>query len=112
MSSSKVPPTTTTNMNTNINAQHTTTNAQKFTRSISSSTNHQNECAVKVIVGGLNNKYQLVRTIGRGAYGQVYKGVDASSKKVVAIKEISLAGVLEKDLTLVTGEVDLLSSFA
>jgi serine/threonine protein kinase len=40
----------------------------------------------------------------------VYKGVDASTKKVVAIKEISLAGVLEKDLTLVTGEVDLLSS--
>ena len=116
MSSSKVPPTTTvqttTNMmNVNINAaQHTTTNAQNSTNRISS-TNHQNESAgVKVIVGGLNNKYQLVRTIGRGAYGQVYKGIDASSKKVVAIKEIYLAGVLEKDLTLVTGEVDLLSS--
>ena len=110
MSSSKVPPTTTTNMNTNINAQHTTTNAQNSHESNPPPPTTKTNKAVKVIVGGLNNKYQLVRTIGRGAYGQVYKGVDASSKKVVAIKEISLAGVLQKDLTLVTGEVDLLSS--
>ena len=125
MSSSKVPPTfttfvqtTTTNVNVNVNAaQHRTTptSAQNSDTNRISSTNDQtnDESAhhgVKVIVGELNNKYQLVRTIGRGAYGQVYKGIDASSKKVVAIKEISLAGVLEKDLTLVTGEVDLLSS--
>ena len=63
------------------------------------------------VIGGLNNKYELIRTIGRGAYGRVYEGVDVETKNVVAIKEISLIGVLEKDLTLVTGEVDLLSSF-
>ena len=62
------------------------------------------------VIGGLNNKYELIRTIGRGAYGRVYEGVDVETKNVVAIKEISLVGVLEKDLTLVTGEVDLLSS--
>ena len=124
MSSSKVPPTfttfvqtTTTNVSVNVNAaQHRTTptSAQNPTNRISSTNDQTNDESahhgVKVIVGELNNKYQLVRTIGRGAYGQVYKGIDASSKKVVAIKEISLAGVLEKDLTLVTGEVDLLSS--
>jgi serine/threonine protein kinase len=101
-SSSKAPPTTTINNNNDISASNgTTTNANS---------QRVDDKSVEKIVGGVNNKYHLVRTIGRGAHGQVYKGIEATTKKVVAIKEISLAGVLENDLTLVTGEVDLLSS--
>ena len=101
-SSSKAPPTTTINNNNDISASNgTTTNANS---------QRVDDKSVEKIVGGVNSKYHLVRTIGRGAHGQVYKGIEATTKKVVAIKEISLAGVLENDLTLVTGEVDLLSS--
>ena len=94
-SSSKAPPTTTTttiNNNNDISASNgTTTNA---------SSQRVDDKSFEKIVGGVNNKYHLVRTIGRGAHGQVYKGIEATTKKVVAIKEISLAGVLENDLTL------------
>ena len=72
-----------------------------------------------------NGRYELAQIIGRGAHGTVYKGFminedteeirkgeeeRALAKTAVAVKEISLQGVVEKDLATVTGEVDLLSS--
>jgi serine/threonine protein kinase len=87
------------------NAAHSNSNRLFSQGTATTATTTQDE-----VIGGLNNKYELIRTIGRGAYGRVYEGVDVETKNVVAIKEISLIGVLEKDLTLVTGEVDLLSS--
>jgi serine/threonine protein kinase len=41
---------------------------------------------------------------------QVYKGIDTSTGDVVAIKQISLAGVSQENLAGVMGEIDLLKT--
>lgn len=48
--------------------------------------------------------------LGRGAYGQVYKGMDTTTGDVVAIKQIGLSGVSQENLTGVMGEIDLLKT--
>jgi serine/threonine protein kinase len=40
----------------------------------------------------------------------VYKGIDTSTGDVVAIKQISLAGVSQENLAGVMGEIDLLKT--
>lgn len=48
--------------------------------------------------------------LGRGAYGQVYKGMDSTTGDVVAIKQIGLSGVSQENLAGVMGEIDLLKT--
>ena len=37
-------------------------------------------------INDLNNKYKIIKKIGSGAFGDVYKGLDKNTKKFVAIK--------------------------
>ncbi|WIA33289.1 hypothetical protein OEZ86_006429 [Tetradesmus obliquus] len=56
------------------------------------------------------SRFLIGEELGRGAYGQVYKGIDTSTGDVVAIKQISLAGVSQENLAGVMGEIDLLKT--
>mmetsp|Transcript_24751 Transcript_24751/g.62835 ORF Transcript_24751/g.62835 Transcript_24751/m.62835 type:complete len:1266 (-) Transcript_24751:519-4316(-) len=58
----------------------------------------------------LSDRYMLGEELGRGAYGQVYKGIDMTSGDTVAIKQISLAGISQDNLQSVMGEIELLKT--
>ena len=58
----------------------------------------------------LSDRFLIGEELGRGAYGQVFKGMDAHSGDVVAIKQISLSGVSQENLASVMGEIDLLKT--
>lgn len=46
----------------------------------------------------LDNKFMIGEELGRGAYGQVFKGMDTSTGDIVAIKQIGLTGVSQANL--------------
>lgn len=48
--------------------------------------------------------------LGRGAFGQVFKGIDSASGNTVAIKQISLNDRSQDNLQGVMGEIDLLKT--
>ena len=54
--------------------------------------------------------FELGEELGRGAYGQVFKGTDVRSGGVVAIKQISLAGMSSATLEDTMTEIDLLKN--
>eukprot|EP00217_Crustomastix_stigmatica_P008349 CAMPEP_0183794576 /NCGR_PEP_ID=MMETSP0803_2-20130417/3921_1 /TAXON_ID=195967 /ORGANISM="Crustomastix stigmata, Strain CCMP3273" /LENGTH=377 /DNA_ID=CAMNT_0026038981 /DNA_START=124 /DNA_END=1253 /DNA_ORIENTATION=- len=56
----------------------------------------------------LAGKWLLGEELGKGAHGQVYKGIDQRSGAVVAIKEISIAGIGAVELEGIRGEIELL----
>lgn len=58
----------------------------------------------------LGEKFLIGEELGRGAYGQVFKGMDTSTGDVVAIKQIGLSGVSQANLQGVMGEIDLLKT--
>jgi len=58
----------------------------------------------------LNDKFLLGEEIGKGAFGFVYKGVDMKNGDFVAIKQISLQGILRDDLQNLMMEIDLLKN--
>lgn len=58
----------------------------------------------------LSDRFLIGEELGRGAYGQVFKGMDAQTGDVVAIKQIPLGGVSQENLASVMGEIDLLKT--
>ncbi|KAK3236543.1 MAP3K epsilon protein kinase 1, partial [Cymbomonas tetramitiformis] len=58
----------------------------------------------------LNDKYLIGDELGRGAHGQVFKGIDQQSGQVVAIKEVSLEDITESELSGIVLEIDLLKN--
>lgn len=58
----------------------------------------------------LSDRFRIYEELGRGAYGQVFKGIDIQSGESVAIKQISLAGISQDNLQGVQGEIDLLKT--
>ena len=58
----------------------------------------------------LSSRYILGEELGRGAFGQVYKGIDLKSGDTVAIKQIGLAGISPSSLQGVMGEIELLKT--
>ncbi len=58
----------------------------------------------------LSDRYQIGEELGRGAYGQVFKGIDLINNLPVAIKQISLAGMSAENLQGVQGEIELLKT--
>eukprot|EP00798_Chlamydomonas_sp_ICE-L_P022122 gene22122-29182_t len=58
----------------------------------------------------LSDRFTIGEELGRGAYGQVYKGMDLKSGEPVAIKQIALGGVANGNLQSVMGEIDLLKT--
>ncbi|KAG2444433.1 hypothetical protein HXX76_001186 [Chlamydomonas incerta] len=58
----------------------------------------------------LSDRFLIGEELGRGAYGQVYKGIDYQTGDTVAIKQISLTGIASDSLQSVMGEIDLLKT--
>ncbi|KAK9823005.1 hypothetical protein WJX81_005420 [Elliptochloris bilobata] len=58
----------------------------------------------------LSDKYMLGEELGRGAYGQVFKGMDTRTGDCVAIKQLSLGGMSQDNLAGIMGEIDLLKN--
>ena len=58
----------------------------------------------------LSDRFLLGEELGRGAFGQVFKGMDLKSGDTVAIKQISLEGMSQSNLQSVMGEIELLKT--
>jgi serine/threonine protein kinase len=58
----------------------------------------------------VGERYEKGEELGRGAFGQVFKGTDVKSGEVVAIKEISLSGMSAERLKDIMLEIDLLKN--
>eukprot|EP00983_Pelagomonas_calceolata_P127217 1161380-Pelagomonas_calceolata.AAC.14 len=58
----------------------------------------------------LSSRFMIGEELGRGAFGQVYKGIDLKSGDTVAIKQIALAGISSSSLQGVMGEIELLKT--
>lgn len=58
----------------------------------------------------LSDRFLIGEELGRGAYGQVYKGKDTTTGQNVAIKQISLSGASQENLQSVMGELELLKT--
>lgn len=56
----------------------------------------------------LTDKYMLGEELGRGAFGQVFKGLDTRSGEAVAIKQLALGGIPNEALAGIMGEIELL----
>jgi hypothetical protein len=56
------------------------------------------------------DRFLIGEELGRGAYGQVYKGKDTTTGQNVAIKQISLSGASQENLQSVMGELELLKT--
>ena len=58
----------------------------------------------------LSEKYRLGEELGRGAYGRVYRGLDARTGEHVAVKQISLDRIPTGALPSLVTEVELLKA--
>ncbi|KND02754.1 STE/STE11/CDC15 protein kinase [Spizellomyces punctatus DAOM BR117] len=56
----------------------------------------------------LADAIQLGDCLGKGAFGCVYSGLVTETGEVVAVKQLRLSNIAKPDLTLITGEIDLL----
>ena len=88
-------------------AASTAASMRSNTRSVLSSPSVSTRNNVKSV---LSDKYMLGEELGRGAYGQVYKGLDTRTGDTVAIKQMSLSGISQENLQSVMGEIELLKN--
>jgi serine/threonine protein kinase len=58
----------------------------------------------------VGDRYEKGEELGRGAFGQVFKGTDVKNGGFVAIKEISLSGMSHERLKGIMLEIDLLKN--
>lgn len=58
----------------------------------------------------LSEKYRLGEELGRGAYGRVYRGLDARTGEQVAVKQISIDRIPTAALASLVTEVELLKA--
>lgn len=56
----------------------------------------------------VGDRYELGEELGRGAFGQVFKGTCVKTGDVVAVKQISLSGMSQDRLEDIMKEIDLL----
>ena len=54
--------------------------------------------------------YKIIQKLGKGAFGSVYKIIDTKDNKIYALKKIELNSELEKTISLVENESNILSS--
>jgi serine/threonine protein kinase len=56
----------------------------------------------------VGDRYELGEELGRGAFGQVFKGTCIKTGEVVAVKQIALSGMSQDRLADIMQEIDLL----
>ncbi|KAI5117925.1 hypothetical protein M0805_002004 [Coniferiporia weirii] len=56
------------------------------------------------------NEYQLGDSLGKGAFGQVYRALNWATGETVAVKEIELANIPKSELGEIMSEIDLLKN--
>ncbi|KAF4617839.1 hypothetical protein D9613_005703 [Agrocybe pediades] len=56
------------------------------------------------------NDYQLGDSLGKGAFGQVYRALNWATGETVAVKEIQLSNIPKGDLGEIMSEIDLLKN--
>ncbi|PPR05399.1 hypothetical protein CVT24_008013 [Panaeolus cyanescens] len=56
------------------------------------------------------NDYQLGDSLGKGAFGQVYRALNLSTGETVAVKEIQLSNIPKSELPEIQSEIDLLKN--
>lgn len=56
------------------------------------------------------NEYQLGDSLGKGAFGQVYRALNWATGETVAVKEIQLANIPKGELGEIMSEIDLLKN--
>eukprot|EP01126_Amoeba_proteus_P035262 TRINITY_DN3548_c0_g1_i1.p1 TRINITY_DN3548_c0_g1~~TRINITY_DN3548_c0_g1_i1.p1 ORF type:complete len:345 (-),score=57.37 TRINITY_DN3548_c0_g1_i1:777-1751(-) len=56
----------------------------------------------------INNKFRLLKVIGKGGWGVVYKGLNQTNAEVVAVKQVKLAGIPKDELKGMMNEITLL----
>lgn len=96
--------------------QPTSSSSSSFSSTSSSSSSstaahrskYQTE-AVTLSTPGGGVLYHLGETLGRGAYGVVYKGIDIRTGRFVAIKQIPVARMGAAEAASVSNEIELLS---
>ncbi|TCD65509.1 hypothetical protein EIP91_002557 [Steccherinum ochraceum] len=58
----------------------------------------------------LLNAYQLGDSLGKGAFGQVYRALNWATGETVAIKEITLSNIPKSEIGQIMSEIDLLKN--
>ncbi len=58
----------------------------------------------------LSDKYTICEELGRGAFGQVFKGIDTKTGQLVAIKQLCLTGASQEVLSGIMSEIELLKN--
>ena len=58
----------------------------------------------------LSDKYTICEELGRGAFGQVFKGIDTKTGQFVAIKQLALTGASQEVLSGIMSEIELLKN--
>ncbi|KAI6114307.1 hypothetical protein F5141DRAFT_1105796 [Pisolithus sp. B1] len=58
----------------------------------------------------LLNDYQLGDSLGKGAFGQVYRALNWATGETVAVKEIQLSNIPKGELAQIMSEIDLLKN--
>ncbi|PFH54052.1 hypothetical protein AMATHDRAFT_53856 [Amanita thiersii Skay4041] len=66
--------------------------------------------ASKVNVSKSLNDYQLGDSLGKGAFGQVYRALNWATGETVAVKEIQLSNIPKAELGEIMSEIDLLKN--
>ncbi|KAG5646502.1 hypothetical protein DXG03_003267 [Asterophora parasitica] len=56
------------------------------------------------------NDYQLGDSLGKGAFGQVYRALNWATGETVAVKEIQLSNIPKAELGEIMSEIDLLKN--
>ncbi|KAF9046366.1 hypothetical protein BJ165DRAFT_1527473 [Panaeolus papilionaceus] len=56
------------------------------------------------------NDYQLGDSLGKGAFGQVYRALNLSTGETVAVKEIQLSNIPKSELPEIQSEIELLKN--
>ena len=53
--------------------------------------------------------YEIIKKLGKGGFGSVYKVINKNDNKIYAIKRISIKGLSQKELDFIKNEANIIS---
>ena len=54
--------------------------------------------------------YEIIKQLGKGGFGSVYKVINKNDNKIYAIKRISIKGLNQKELDFIKNEANIISN--